>query len=74
MERQHLLIDADDTLWENNIYFEHSFDRFCALLSHSSLTPDEVRDALDRIEIENNKIHRYAPTTSCGTCGSASSS
>lgn len=23
--RQHLLIDADDTLWENNIYFEQAF-------------------------------------------------
>ena len=23
---QFLLIDADDTLWENNIYFEQAFD------------------------------------------------
>ncbi len=59
MERQHLLIDADDTLWENNIYFENAFDRFCALLDHSSLTPGQVRAALDEIEIENNKIHGY---------------
>ncbi len=59
MERQHLLIDADDTLWENNIYFEQAFDRFCALLDHSTLTPDEVRAALDEIEIQNNKVHGY---------------
>ena len=59
MERQHLLIDADDTLWENNIYFEDAFDRFCSLLAHSSLSPVEVRAVLDEIEIENHKIHGY---------------
>jgi hypothetical protein len=26
--RHHLLIDADDTLWENNIYFEDAFEQF----------------------------------------------
>lgn len=34
-----LLIDADDTLWENNIYFERAFDAFCDFLDHSALTP-----------------------------------
>ena len=58
-ERQHLIFDADDTLWENNIYFEDAFDRFCEYLSHSSLTPDEIRERLDVIEIENNKVHGY---------------
>ncbi len=41
--RQQLLIDADDTLWENNIYFEQAFDDFVAFLDHSSLTPMEIR-------------------------------
>lgn len=59
MERQHLIFDADDTLWENNIYFEEAFDQFCVYLNHSSLTPDEIRDVLDKIEIENNAIHGY---------------
>jgi putative hydrolase of the HAD superfamily len=58
-ERQHLIFDADDTLWENNIYFEQAFDEFCAYLNHSSLAPDEVRAILDEIEIENNRIHGY---------------
>ncbi len=56
---QHLIFDADDTLWENNIYFEDAFDRFCEFLNHSRLTPDQVRAALDEIEIVNNKIHGY---------------
>ena len=57
--RQSLLIDADDTLWENNIYFERAFDEFVAFLDHSSMTPGEVRDVLDEIEETNNRIHGY---------------
>jgi putative hydrolase of the HAD superfamily len=59
VERQHLIIDADDTLWENNIYFERAFDEFVDFLAHSSLTADEVRTILDEIEIANNKVHGY---------------
>jgi putative hydrolase of the HAD superfamily len=57
--RQHLIIDADDTLWENNIYFERAFDEFCDFLAHSSMSPAEVRAVLDEIETVNNKIHGY---------------
>lgn len=56
---QHLIFDADDTLWENNIYFEQAFEEFCAYLNHSSLAPDEIRAILDEIEIENNRVHGY---------------
>lgn len=58
-ERQHLLVDADDTLWENNIYFERAFDEFIEFLDHSRLTAAEVRAVLDEIELANNKIHGY---------------
>jgi putative hydrolase of the HAD superfamily len=57
--RQHLIFDADDTLWENNVYFEEAFDQFCEFLSHSELTPQEIRAHLDEIEIENAKVHGY---------------
>ena len=57
--KQHLIFDADDTLWENNIYFEQAFDEFCAYLNHSSLAPDEIRGIFDDIERENIKIHGY---------------
>ena len=59
MDRQFLIIDADDTLWENNIYFERAFDEFVDFLAHSSLTPQQVRDVLDEIEAANTKIHGY---------------
>ena len=58
-ERQHLFIDADDTLWENNIYFERAFDEFVEFLQHSEMTAGEVRAALDEIELVNNRIHGY---------------
>ena len=57
--RYHLFIDADDTLWENNIYFEEAFEEFCRYLNHSSLTPVEIRGILDDIEIANARIHGY---------------
>ena len=59
MSRLNLLIDADDTLWENNIYFERAFDDFCDFLDHSALTPVQVRDVLNEIELVNSKIHGY---------------
>lgn len=59
MTGQYLLIDADDTLWENNVYFEDAFDEFVEFLAHSRLTPAEVRDVLNEIETANAKIHGY---------------
>ncbi|HEY7835802.1 MAG TPA: HAD family hydrolase [Ktedonobacterales bacterium] len=48
--RYHLLLDADDTLWENNVYFEQAIHDFIAFLNHSRLTHDEVRAVLDEVE------------------------
>lgn len=57
--RQHLIIDADDTLWENNRYFEEAIDEFIAYLNHSTLSPAEVRAVFDEIEIANVATHGY---------------
>jgi putative hydrolase of the HAD superfamily len=54
-----LLIDADDTLWENNIYFESVFAEFVDFLDHSALEPPQIRDILNEIELVNAKIHGY---------------
>jgi putative hydrolase of the HAD superfamily len=54
-----LIFDADDTLWENNVYFEAAFDQFCEYLAHSSLSPVAVRSILDEIEIVNTQVHGY---------------
>lgn len=57
--RLNLLIDADDTLWENNVYFEQAFAEFVNFLDHSTLSPADVRAVLDEIESVNNKLHGY---------------
>jgi putative hydrolase of the HAD superfamily len=54
-----LLVDADDTLWENNIYFERAFDAFYDYLSHSTLTSVQVRNVLNDIETVNAKANGY---------------
>lgn len=54
-----LWIDADDTLWENNIYFERAFAAFAEYLAHSRYSHAEVRDLLDEIEHVNNRIYGY---------------
>lgn len=59
MNRQHLILDADDTLWENNIYFEEAFDSFARYLNHPRMTDSEVRDVLDAIEAVNAKKNGY---------------
>jgi putative hydrolase of the HAD superfamily len=51
-ERQVLLIDADDTLWENNIYFEQAIAGFIEKLNHQHMSPQEVRLFLNDVERE----------------------
>jgi putative hydrolase of the HAD superfamily len=56
---QTLLIDADDTLWENNIYFERAIAAFVTYLDHHRHTPAEVRMVLNRCEHATIAAHGY---------------
>lgn len=56
---QTLLIDADDTLWENNIYFERAIVDFISFLNHKERTPAEVRAILNDVEREAIVTHGY---------------
>jgi len=47
---QTLLIDADDTLWENNVYFERAIASFISYLDHRVHTPEQVREHLNHCE------------------------
>ncbi|HTC46321.1 MAG TPA: HAD family hydrolase [Candidatus Aquilonibacter sp.] len=58
-EAQTLLIDADDTLWENNVYFERVIARFISFLNHREFTPAQVRGALNDVERESIVKHGY---------------
>jgi len=56
---QTLLIDADDTLWENNVYFERAIAAFIGFLNHRHYSPAEVRNTLNAIERETILAHGY---------------
>ena len=56
---QTLLIDADDTLWENNIYFERAIAGFISFLNHHEYSPEQVREVLNQVERECIVSHGY---------------
>jgi putative hydrolase of the HAD superfamily len=56
---QTLLIDADDTLWENNIYFERAIANFISFLNHHEYSAGQVREVLNDVERECIVSHGY---------------
>jgi len=56
---QTLLIDADDTLWENNVYFERAIARFISFLNHHKFSPEQVREVLNDVERDCILKHGY---------------
>ena len=60
---QTLLIDADDTLWENNVYFERAIAAFISYLDHHTYTPADVRRTLNEVERETILAHGYGLTS-----------
>jgi putative hydrolase of the HAD superfamily len=59
MTRQHLIFDADDTLWESNVVFEQVISDFLDWVEHPELGRDEIRRILDDIEHANSAAHGY---------------
>lgn len=59
MARQTLLIDADDTLWENNIFFEKTIEDFITQLEHLGYTREYIRHILNETERRNIRQHGY---------------
>jgi putative hydrolase of the HAD superfamily len=59
MARHTLLIDADDTLWENNIFFEKTIEDFITRLEHLGYTRDYIRHILNETERRNIRQHGY---------------
>jgi putative hydrolase of the HAD superfamily len=59
LSSQTLLIDADDTLWENNIYFERAIAQFISFLDHQEHSPEQVRGVLNDVERDCIVRHGY---------------
>lgn len=58
-ERQMLVFDADDTLWENNVLFERVIEDFLEWLAHPTMDRLQLRAVLDDIERANTAVHGY---------------
>src|SRR6266536_3263194 len=52
-----LLIDADDTLWENNIYFDEIVARYVEMVGRHGCPADRARAKL--LEIEHLRTKRF---------------
>ena len=64
-EPRTLLIDADDTLWENNIYFERVIADFVAALGQRGHNPAQVEQLLWKTEQRNVKTTGYGSKAFC---------
>jgi putative hydrolase of the HAD superfamily len=70
-QRQTLVFDADDTLWENNVVFERVIDAYLDWLDHPTLDRTATRAVLDEVERANVPVHGYGTTSflrSLGDC------
>src|SRR2546422_11539130 len=59
MRRHTLLIDADDTLWENNVFFERVIEDFISLVEPLGYARDYTRRILSETERRNIRQHGY---------------
>src|SRR5271154_6644227 len=56
---QTLFTDADDALWENNIYFERAIAEFISFLDHREHSTEAVRLVLNDVERDSIVKHGY---------------
>ncbi len=59
MARLTILIDADDTLWENNVFFEQMIEEFITQLECLGYTREYIRHILNETERRNIRQHGY---------------
>jgi putative hydrolase of the HAD superfamily len=60
-----LLIDADDTLWENNIYYERVIREFVAALVARGRSDHQVQESLWQTEQRNIQVTGYGSNAFC---------
>jgi putative hydrolase of the HAD superfamily len=56
-----LIIDADDTLWENNIFYEQCIADFAELMAAHGFEPEEAVHMTETVERERVPLVGYAP-------------
>jgi putative hydrolase of the HAD superfamily len=60
MPRMSILVSADDTLWENNVYFERMIDRFLNLVEPFGYARGYARHVLNETERINIRQYGYS--------------
>ena len=68
-----LLIDADDTLWENNIYFERVAGEFFARLAERGVPEHRAQTVLWQTEQRNVHTTGYGSAAFCASLHEAAS-
>ncbi len=61
MERPTLILDADDTLWETNVFYEEAIDAFVERMEREGFTPEEAREVFSQVEHERVPETGYSP-------------
>jgi putative hydrolase of the HAD superfamily len=56
---QTLFVDADDTLWENNIHFERVIQAFCQMAERRGRCGEKARQTLYAIERVRTRVNGY---------------
>jgi len=59
MRRHTLLIDADDTLWENNVFFEKLIEDFITIVEPCGYARTYIRHVLNETERKNIRQYGY---------------
>ena len=59
--RPTLIIDADDTLWENEVYYEQCIEAFTDLMLAQGFAPSDVSRTADAVQRERVALLGYAP-------------
>lgn len=54
-----LIFDADDTLWENNVYYEEIRSRFLELTDQLGVARENVEFQIDETEQKNIRLYGY---------------
>ena len=59
MRRLTLLVNADNTLWESNVFFENTLERFFSLVEPFGYARAYARHILNETERQNIQQHGY---------------
>jgi putative hydrolase of the HAD superfamily len=57
--KNNLIFDADDTLWENNVYYEEIRSKFLALTDQLGVAREDVEFQIDETEQKNIRLYGY---------------